>query len=929
MKSISGKLMMRMLVASLVILGIGVAVILHIRSSLFEDAASDLMAVKALEVDNNFQLKMNAGIAALYGMLSAAPQLAELIEQKDVAAVRATVGSAPAIFKAGTEFKNIRVNVFDGEGNILMRSAFASPDPMLGKSSLFRSGFKDILSGKIASFTGVDVARAGVVLSSLVGVKNAQGQVVGIAEFQSGFGSINKYFAEQGIHFVQTLNDEALKIYTKGSEQPKIGDTHLVSGEQFAGSMAWYEGLDMQQFNAAGVSIQQNKIILRSEMNAGSGMKMGYRYIGMDLDHPEVQAIIKHTDTIIINMLILIAVMLLLLFILFAVIMRRVVAKPLQLVEQGLQQVATTGRLQLSVNYQSDDEVGRMVAVLSQVFNQIAQGITQANQVVAAIGHGNFSQRLDGHFKGDFVELQQGVNAAANSVSFMMDELTKVMQGLSKGDFTIQMDAAVAPAFRQQVDAAMVDVSAVIADISRVMAQMEQGYLTSRVEVTCHGDLLKLKNSINNTLDALGGALTDIEHVMVQQTTGHIEAMPKMDQKGAVGMVQNVMTLSMTNIASTVAEVRTSLTLAVDGVSHMNASISDISGQMQQQAAALEQSAATAEEMQRQAQTMQGQASDVAQMVQAMQQQVDVTRQVMAGTIEAMQTIQQKSQQIENIVGLIDSIAFQTNLLALNAAVEAARAGEHGRGFAVVAGEVRSLAQKTAEAAKDIGQLIVSTVADVTRGNEQVNQTEQAVSQVAEGAQQVQERISMMHRSAEQTATGVSELHVAISVLDSAIQQNTAAIETISHTTEQINAQSRSVLNSLSFFQTTNLNGLLDAAVSANDFRYAQARRIIRTWALKAEVALLTGTPVELESGLSAHFAQITEAQSYYAAIADKKTTAAAVVQQLSERRQRGDALIDVDFIEFRQAVNVVVDAISAAETAILTGNSSLRLLNA
>lgn len=924
MRSIASKLMMRMLIAATVILAIGVAVIFQIRTALFEEAAVDLMQSKEQRIATNFKLKMETGIAALYGITSTTPQLAELLEKRDIEGVRALVGIIPELFKVDTEFKNIRVNVFDVAGNIFVRSAVASPDPELGKSSAFRSGFKDLIEGKRLSYSGIDLARSGVVMSSLVAIKHADGKLAGIIEFQSGFGSINKQFAKQGVQFVQVLNDEALKLYPKGAENPKVGGMPLTHATQYSESVDWYADVDLTQFDEHSISMQGNKIVLRSEMKSGAGQVVGYRFVGMNLDHPELQAVTKQIDTIIVDMLLIVVVMLFVLMALLAFVLRRVVSQPLQQVEQGLQQVAHTGRMSLAVGYQSDDEVGRMVATLTQVFNQVANGVVQANQVVAAIGQGDFSKQLTGEFNGDFAELQQGVNASAQSVSFMMDELTKVMQGLSNGRFDIKMDERVAPAFRQQVDQAMQDVSSVIADISRVMAQMEQGYLSHRVEVDCHGDLLVLKNSINNTLAAIGGALIDIEHVMISQTTGNIEAMPRVDQKGEVGMVQNTMTLSMTNIASIITEVRSSLEQAVHGVMNVNNSIGNISGQMQQQAAALQQSSATAEEMQRQAQSMESQANDVGSLMHQMQVHVESTRQVMAGTIEAMHTIQQKSQQIENIVSMIDGIAFQTNLLALNAAVEAARAGEHGRGFAVVAGEVRSLAQKTADAAKDIGQLVVSTVADVARGNEQVKQTEVAVSQVEQGAQQVQEKIGVMRVSAEQTATGVKELHQAISVLDSAIQENTAGVEAISHTAERISQQSNNVLSSLSFFKLTNLNGLLDAAVAANDFRYALGRRMMRTWALKTEVALLAanGQP-ETSTGLTEHFAAIPEMQGRYASIDQKKERAVAIAKQLFDCRGRGDVITDANFGEFREAVKATVAEITAAEQAILSAQVS------
>ncbi|MBD3767073.1 MAG: HAMP domain-containing protein [Gammaproteobacteria bacterium] len=922
MSGIAKKLMVRMIIAALIVLAVGLAGIVKLKKDMINENAAMLLNTKTRLLEQRIVEKMKAGSAALVATLATTPELPDLFVIKDHVSLRYYLEKIPHQFKELTEHKNIRLNAFDAEGNILMRSAATEPDSLRGKSAIFRAGFKKVLSGEVASYTGIDYARSGVNLVSLAQVKSKAGKIVGILEFQAGFGSIVKTSAQNdGIFMTQLLLPEVLELYKQGKDNPVLGGYRLAHPTQYKASQEWFASLNIQQIIDRGFDIQNGKAVVMVPLVSSEGKNIGYRLVGMNLDHPELQLMVQRIDTIIIDMLVIVVIMLLVLMAILVYVIRRVVSQPLQQVEQGLQQVVNTGRLNLAVTYQSDDEVGRMVTTLTQVFKQIAHGVSQANQVVAAIGQGDFSKRLTGEFAGDLAELQQGVNASAQSVSFMMDELTKVMQGLSAGRFDIKMDERVAPAFRQQVDQAMHDVCSVIADISRVMVQMEQGYLTHRVEVDCHGDLLKLKNCINNTLDAIGGALTDFGHVMVNQTTGSIEAVPRIDQKGEVGMVQNAMTLSMTNIASMITEVRTSLEQAVHGVMQVNHSIGNISGQMQQQASALEQSSATAEEMQRQAQSMQVQANDVASLMQQMQAHVETTRHVMAGTVEAMQTIQQKSQQIESIVAMIDGIAFQTNLLALNAAVEAARAGEHGRGFAVVAGEVRSLAQKTADAAKDIGQLIVSAVADVARGNEQVKQTELAVAQVEQGAQQVQERISVMRVSAEQTATGVNELHQAISVLDSAIQENTAGVEAISHTAEHISQQSHSVLGSLSFFKLTNLNGLLDAAVAANDFRYARARRLMRTWALKTEVALLTpNSQPETSTGLTDHFAGIAEMQGRYASIDQKKEHAVAIAKELFDRRDRGVVITDADFGELREAVKTTLAEITAAEQMILSG---------
>ena len=542
--------------------------------------------------------------------------------------------------------------------------------------------------------------------------------------------------------------------------------------------------------------------------------------------------------------------------------------------------------------------------------------------MVTAIGQGDFSHRLQGQYIGDLATLQQGVNASAESVAFMMQELGNVMQGLSAGRFDVKMNERVAPSFRALVDSAMTSVSDVIHQINDVMGSMQQGHLDKRVDIACQGDLQALKQHINETLEAFSAAIGQIAEIMVCQTTGEIENMPTVTQKGDVGVMQQAMGLAMTNTASIITEVRTSLDAAVIGVTSMNDAIADISGQMQQQAAALEESAATSQEMHQQADDMQKQASEVATLVTGMQAQVVRTRGVMSGTIDAMQTIQAKSQQIESIVSLIDGIAFQTNLLALNAAVEAARAGEHGRGFAVVAGEVRSLAQKTADAAKDINQLIVSTVEDVARGNEQVQQTEIAISELDAGTQSIQQKMQQMSGAAEQTATGIRELNKAITILDNAIQENTAAMDEISHTAAGISGQSVNVLESLSFFRTSNLGGLLDAAVRAQDFRFARARRLMRTWGLKTEVALTSELRVIAvdATGLSQHLSTIEGLGARYQQIDQKKQLAADIAVHYAARKQRGEVISDDDVLKLREAVNATVAEITAAESAILGG---------
>lgn len=173
--------------------------------------------------------------------------------------------------------------------------------------------------------------------------------------------------------------------------------------------------------------------------------------------------------------------------------------------------------------------------------------------------------------------------------------------------------------------------------------------------------------------------------------------------------------------------------------------------------------------------------------------------------VKLLKAIEESSHKISEIVTLIDSIAFQTNLLALNAAVEAARAGDHGRGFAVVAGEVRSLAQKSAEAAKDIKSLIDETSQRVEQGASLATKSGDMLSDINSSIDNITQMISHIAQASSEQANGVSQVHIAISQIDQVTQQNAALVEETSAAAESMSEQAQSLSRDMSFFKTGNL----------------------------------------------------------------------------------------------------------------------------
>jgi methyl-accepting chemotaxis protein len=165
-----------------------------------------------------------------------------------------------------------------------------------------------------------------------------------------------------------------------------------------------------------------------------------------------------------------------------------------------------------------------------------------------------------------------------------------------------------------------------------------------------------------------------------------------------------------------------------------------------------------------------------------------------------MSDIQRGSSRIGEIIGVIDGIAFQTNILALNAAVEAARAGEQGRGFAVVAGEVRNLAQRSAQAAKEIKQLIEDSNAQVQGGTRLVQEAGGTITEVVSNAQRVSGIVGEIMASSAEQADGVAQINVAVSQLDHMTQQNAALVEQTSAAATSLQEQARVLAQAVAVF---------------------------------------------------------------------------------------------------------------------------------
>ncbi|MBA4807947.1 methyl-accepting chemotaxis protein [Brevundimonas sp.] len=239
------------------------------------------------------------------------------------------------------------------------------------------------------------------------------------------------------------------------------------------------------------------------------------------------------------------------------------------------------------------------------------------------------------------------------------------------------------------------------------------------------------------------------------------------------------------------------------GAGEISQASDDLSRRTEQQAASLEETAAALDEITVTVRKTAEGATKAATVTSGARQSAEASGAVVMNAVEAMQKIEDGSRQISQIVGVIDEIAFQTNLLALNAGVEAARAGESGRGFAVVASEVRALAQRSAEAAKEIKGLINSSGAEVEAGVRLVSDAGQALQAIASQVNDISALVVEIAASAKEQATGLHEINVAVNQMDQVTQQNAAMVEQATAASNALRQETAELSSQVSFFQVS------------------------------------------------------------------------------------------------------------------------------
>ncbi|WP_322538371.1 methyl-accepting chemotaxis protein [Sphingomonas sanguinis] len=319
----------------------------------------------------------------------------------------------------------------------------------------------------------------------------------------------------------------------------------------------------------------------------------------------------------------------------------------------------------------------------------------------------------------------------------------------------------------------------IVNSVGAALSKLAEGDLASRLDSDLDGPFAAIKTDFNRAADALQNAMSQ-----VSVSTGGI----------------------------------------INGAADIRQASDDLSQRTEQQAASLEETAAAMDEITTTVRKTAEQAGLARQMVGQAKDEVQHSGRIMEDAVAAMNGIERASTEISDIISVIDGIAFQTNLLALNAGVEAARAGDAGKGFAVVASEVRALAQRSADAAKDVKERISMSAEQVDAGVGLVNETGKALARIVARITEINQLINDIAVSSENQSSGLQQVNIAVSQMDMVTQQNAAMVEEATAAARSLAGEADELSRQMSRFAIAHTGGRSAGNVSSlDDHRYRRA----------------------------------------------------------------------------------------------------------
>ncbi|MCW0235109.1 MAG: methyl-accepting chemotaxis protein [Ferrovibrio sp.] len=338
--------------------------------------------------------------------------------------------------------------------------------------------------------------------------------------------------------------------------------------------------------------------------------------------------------------------------------------------------------------------------------------------------------------------------------------------------------------------------------VGMVVQAAVAGDLTQRIDTaSLQGVMRKLGDGINSLVGSVGTAIDEVGRVLASMAGGDLTRRVDGHYEGVFATLKDNVNTTNEKLAGTVTGIAEAASAVNEASSEISTGSQDLASRTESQAASIEETAASMHEITTTVKQNADNAQAANQLAVAARDTAEKGGSVVADAVTAVTQIEESARRISDIVGLIDEIAFQTNLLALNASVEAARAGEAGKGFAVVAQEVRGLAQRSANASKDIKALITASNAQVRTGASLVQQTGSSLDEIVNAVKKVADIVAEIAAASREQATGLDQINTAVGSMDEMTQRNGALVEETSASAQALAGQARELTRLVGFFR--------------------------------------------------------------------------------------------------------------------------------
>ena len=422
-----------------------------------------------------------------------------------------------------------------------------------------------------------------------------------------------------------------------------------------------------------------------------------------------------------------------------------------------------------------------------------------------AMANGDFETGIQ-RFPGKKASLNDSLDEIHSNLGSVFNAISELTAKVSDGDLRFRIDELKYSGYWQtlmrELNGVMTAVRGPLAESIRVMSGMEQGDFTLRAEGDFRGEFLVMKNALNTTVGAVSSYIDEINVTLAGLAKGDLTAGVTREYIGQFASIKASINTIVKSLNNTMRDIAAAAGEVLTGAKQISGSSATLAQGASEQAGAVGRLTEAVGDIDSRSKDNASDAEQAEKLAVTSKGGAETGNEEMRRLLEAIEGITQSSQKINNINKTIEDIAFQTNLLALNAAVEAARAGVHGKGFTIVADEVRSLAEKSRQAARETGVLIKESMERVNEGTKRANETAGSLEKIVGNVIDLSAVIHRIRSASTQQTEAVRHVSAGLVQISNVVQINSATSEESAAASQELDSQAEMLKQMISFFKT-------------------------------------------------------------------------------------------------------------------------------